>query len=173
MINEVKEEFISLREENKQMSEEDLSKIVNSIIKFADLQNDLTRNYIFDIKKFSEVNGKTGPYILYTYLRISKLLSGNDGTLSDEIYNDIDRSLRLKLLEVNDIIELSALERKPHYIANYLYELSVISNNFYENNKMAEIDEKIRNDYDIVLNFNNLVIKTLLNLLGISIPSKM
>ena len=45
------------------MDNEDLDKIVNSIIKFADLQNDLERNYIFDIQKFSEVNGKTGPYI--------------------------------------------------------------------------------------------------------------
>ena len=63
LINEVKTEFINLRPENKNMDQEDLDKIVNSILKFADLQNDLTRNYIFDIKKFSEVNGKTGPYI--------------------------------------------------------------------------------------------------------------
>lgn len=173
LINEVKEEFINLREENKNMDDSDLDKIVNSIIKFADLQNDLMRNYIFDIKKFSEVNGKTGPYILYTYLRMSKLLSGNDGNLSDNIYNIKDRDLRLKLLDVTSIIEMSALERKPHYIANYLYELSVISNNFYENNKMNGIDDSIRNDYDIVLDFNNKIIKTLLELLGISIPSKM
>lgn len=173
LIKEVKDEFINLREENKNMDSEDLDKIVNAIIKFADLQNDLTRNYIFDIKKFSEVNGKTGSYILYSYLRINKLLSNNDGNLSSEIYNDVDRALRLKLLDVSNVINEAALERKPHYIANYLYELAVIANNFYEANKMNGIDEKIRNDYDIVLSFNNKVLKKLLSLLGISIPKAM
>lgn len=173
LIEQVKEEFIGLREENKNMDKEDLDKIVNSIIKFADLQNDLTRNYIFDIKKFSEVNGKTGSYILYSYLRINKLLSSNNGKLSENIYNDVDRDLRLKLLDVSNIIDQASLERKPHYIANYLYELSVIANNFYENNKMSGLDSNVKNDYDIVLSYNNKVIKTLLSLLGISIPKTM
>ncbi len=173
LIEEVKKEFISLREENKNMNEDDLNKIVNAIIKFADLQNDLTRNYIFDIKKFSEVNGKTGSYILYSYLRINKLLSNNDGNLSSKIYNDADRLLRLKLTEVSDVIDLAAKERKPHYIANYLYELAVIANNFYEANKMTGLDNIVRNDYDIVLSFNNKVLKTLLSLLGIHIPKAM
>lgn len=173
LIKEVKKEFISLREENKNMDEEDLDIIVNSIIKYADLQNDLSRNYIFDINKFCTLNGKTGPYILYTYLRINKLLTSNDGKLSDLIYNDVDRSLRLKLLDVYDTLYISSLERKPHYIASYVYELSVIANNFYESNKMSGLDESIRNDYDIVLSFNNYVIKILLNMLGIKIPKKM
>lgn len=173
LIKEVKKEFINLRPENKKMDEEDLDKIVNSILKFADLQNDLTRNYIFDIKKFSEVNGKTGPYILYTYLRINKLLTQNDGNLSDNIYNETDRNLRLKLLEVTSVIEQASKERRPHYIANYLYELSVIANNFYQNNHMTGLEGQIKNDYNIVLSFNNLVLKTLLNLLGIHIPKTM
>ncbi len=173
LISEVREEFINLREENKKMDKEDLDKIVNSIIKFADLQNDMSRNYIFDIKKFSEVNGKTGPYILYTYLRISKLLSSNNGLLSDNIYNDIDRDLRLKLIDVPVVIDQSARERKPHYIANYVYELSVLANNFYVENRMTDIDDDIKNDYDIVLSFNNKVLKSLLSLLGIYIPKSM
>ena len=173
LIKEVKEEFVNLRPENKNMDEEDLDKIVNAILKFADLQNDYTRNYIFDIKKFSEVNGKTGPYILYTYLRINKLLTKNSGNLSDNIYNETDRTLRLKLLEVTNIIEQASKERKPHYIANYLYELSVIANNFYQNNHMTGLENEIKNDYNIILSFNNLVLKTLLNLLGIHIPKSM
>ncbi len=173
LIKEVKEEFVNLREENKNMQDEDLDKIVNAIIKFADLQNDYTKNYIFDIKKFSEVNGKTGPYILYTYLRISKLLTQNNGKLSENIYNEIDRTLRLKLLEVTSIIEAAAKERKPHLIANYLYELSVIDNNFYQTNHMSSLEENIKNDYNIILEYNNLVIKKLLELLGIHIPKAM
>lgn len=173
LINEVKKEFINLREENKNMSNDDLDKIVNSILKFADLQNDLTRNYIFDIKKFSEVNGKTGPYILYTYLRINKLLEDVSFDLSDNIYNDTDRLLRLKLLDVTSVIELSAKERRPHYIAMYLYELSVIANNFYQNNYMSSLSGQIKSDLINVLTFNNKVIENLLNLLGIYIPRAM
>lgn len=173
LIKETKEEFINLRKENQNMDNEDLDILVNSILKFADLQNDYTRNYIFDIKKFSEVNGKTGPYILYTYLRINKLLTNNKANLSDNIYNDIDRTLRLKLLEVTNILEEAAKERKPHIIANYLYELSVIDNNFYQNNHIADLDETIKNDYNIILTYNNFILKTLLNLLGIHIPKSM
>ena len=173
LIKQVKEEFINLRPENKNMEEEDLNKIVNAILKFADLQNDLTRNYIFDIKKFSEVSGKTGPYILYTYLRINKLLEKVEGNLSDTIYNDIDRSLRLKLLEVSSAINEAAKERKPHIIANYVYELSVLANNFYQSNKVNGLKNQVKIDYNIVLNYNNLVIKTLLELLGIHIPKEM
>ena len=173
LIKEVKEEFVNLRPENKNMSEEDLDKIVNAIIKFADLQNDYTRNYIFDIKKFSEVNGKTGPYILYTYLRINKLLSSDNGNLSETIYNDIDRTLRLKMLDVSRIIDEASKERKPHIIANYLYELAVIANNFYQSNHMSGLEGQIKQDYNIILKYNNEIIKNLLELLGIHIPKSM
>ena len=155
------------------MDEEDLDKIVNAIIKFADLQNDLERNYIFDIKKFSEVAGKTGPYILYTYLRINKIIEKNNGKLSDTMYSETDRLLRLKLLEVSDVINQAARERKPHYIANYLYDLAVTANNFYQNNKINGLSGQQKEDLEIVLNFNNEVLETLLDLLGIHIPKAM
>ena len=121
---------------------------------------------LFDIKKFTEVSGKTGPYILYTYLRINKLLSSNNGNLSDNIYNDTDRELRIKLLEVTDALNQAISERRPHYIANYVYELASIANNFYSVNKMSDLEENIKNDYDIVLSYNNNVLKELLELLG-------
>ena len=173
LFKEVKKEFISLRADNENMNEEDLDKIVNAILKFADLQNDLTRSYIFDIKKFTEVSGKTGPYILYTYLRINKLLSSNNGNLSDNIYNEVDRELRIKLLEVTDYLNQAIRERRPHYIANYVYDLATTANNFYSVNKISDIEDNIKNDYDIILSFNNKVIKDLLGLLGINIPEKM
>lgn len=173
LIKEIKNEFVNLREENQNMDEEDLNKIINAILKFADLQNDYTRNYIFDIKKFSEVNGKTGPYILYTYLRINKLLTYNNQKLSNNIYNDVDRALRLKLLEVSAVIDEASKERKPHIIANYIYELSVIANNFYQTNHMSNLDSQTKNDYNTILNYNNLILKTLLEILGIQIPKAM
>lgn len=173
LIKQVKEEFINLREENKNMDEEDVDKIVNAIIKFADLQNNLERNYIFDIKKFSGVSGKTGPYILYTYLRINKIISETTGKLSNTIYSETDRALRLKMLEVSDVLDLASKERRPHHIADYLYDLSVTANNFYQNNKMSGLTGAQKDDFEVVLQFNNYIIKTLLNLLGIHIPKVM
>ncbi len=172
LIEEVRENFINLREENKDMPKEDLDKIINAILKFADLQNNMERNYIFDIKKFCEVNGKTGPYILYTYLRINKIID-KCYELSDTVYNEYDKALRLKLLEVSNVIDLAAKERRPHYIADYLYELAVLSNNFYQNNRMSDIEGKQKEDFNALLTFNNRVIKELLGLLGIDIPSAM
>lgn len=173
LIKQVKEEFINLREENKDMDEEDVDKIVNAIIKFADLQNNLERNYIFDIKKFSGVAGKTGPYILYTYLRINKIISENNGKMSDEIYSETDRALRLKMLEVSSVLDQASNERRPHYIADYLYDLSVAANNFYQNNKVAGLEGTKKDDIVTVLSFNNYIIETLLGLLGIHIPKAM
>jgi len=173
LITEVKKEFINLRDENKNMDEEDIDKIVNAILKFADLSNDLSHSYIFDIKKFCEVNGKTGPYILYTYLRINRLINDNHGILSNTIYSDTDRALRLKLLDVNEVLSLAIKERKPHYIANYLYELCVLANNFYQNNRVIGLEGENKKDFEIVLSYNNYVIKTLLKLLGIGIPNAM
>lgn len=173
LIKQVQSQFISLREDNQNMDKEDLDKIVNAIIKFADLQNDLTRNYIFNIQKFSEVTGKTGPYILYTYLRINKIIDKSNESLSDTIYSDTDRTLRLKLLEVSDIIDIAAKERRPHYIADYLYDLAVAANNFYQNNKVAGLEGQKKDDLITVLKFNNFVIQTLLKLLGIEIPKVM
>ena len=173
LIKMVREEFISMRDDNKNMDNDDLDKIVNAIIKFADLQNDLEHSYIFDTKKFSEVNGKTGPYILYTYLRINKIINKNSSELSDSIYSDTDRALRLKLLEVSEVINVAARERKPHHIATYLYDLAVLANNFYQNNRLSGLEGKQKDDFEIVLGFNNYIIKTLLGLLGIKIPKVM
>lgn len=173
LFNEAKEIFKSKKESNLDMSESDLDKIVNSIIKFADLQNNREKDYIFDINKFSEVVGKTGPYILYTYLRINKIIKSVD-IVSDNIYNDSDRNLRLKLLELEHSVKNAYINRMPNFIAEYLYDLCVCANVFYQNNHLSNLDdEQKRNDWMYVLNLTNKVIKEMLNLLVIEIPTIM
>ncbi len=177
LIAKTKEIFINKKESNKDMKKEDIDKIVNSILKFADLQNNREKNYIFDIDKFADVNGKTGPYILYTAVRIKKLISSNNidtSVISDNIYNENDRDLRMKLLEVNDIVTKAANERMPHYIADYLYDLAVITNTFYQNNNILKLeDEENKNTWLNLLNYTYEVIEKLLSLLMIEIPSEM
>lgn len=176
LIENTKEIFINKREENKNMNADDIDKIVNSIIKFADLQNNREKNYIFDIEKFSDVNGKTGPYILYTAVRIRKLV-GNDSfilNVMSDIYNEDDRNLRMKLLEVSEAVTKAANERMPHYVADYLYDLCVTANTFYQNNNLSTLgDGEKKETWTNLLRYTYKVIEKLLSLLMIEIPTKM
>lgn len=177
LYNDIKEIFISKKEENKNLSNEDLDKIVNSILKYGDLQNSKEKDYIFNIEKFSDTIGKTGPYILYTYLRVNKILKDNCYTqkdLSSKIYNESDRNLRMKLFDVEDYIYLAYNNRNPFYLADYVYDLCLLVNNFYQNNNISNLtDEENKNDWLYVLDLSNRIIKEVLDLLVIQIPSKM
>ena len=177
LINNTKEIFLSKREENKNMSSVDLDKIVNSIIKYADLQNNREKSYNFDIAKFSEVSGKTGPYILYSALRIRKILTTNTfnkGNVSDIIYNDIDKNLRLKLLDFNKYLDKAIEDRLPSVIAEYVYDLANLLNSFYQNINISKIeDETMKNDYLNILDLSFNVLKECLDLLIIELPSEM
>ena len=176
LFNEVKEIFLSKREENKEMSDVDLDIIVNAILKFADLQNSRERDYIFDLNKFSNVVGKTGPYILYTYLRINKILESENVALdlSDEIYNETDRNLRLYLTEFSLSLKSAFNEYKPSYVVDYIYNLAVLANNFYQNNYVLNEENALKKrDWLFVLTLTNKVLKELLELIMIKIPTFM
>ena len=177
LFNDVKEIFISKKDTNKNMSDEDIKIIVNSILKFADLQNGRDKDYIFDINKFSETNGKTGPYILYTYLRINKIIENyekNINNLSNKIYNNYDRDLRMSILEYENSVRNSFKEFKSSYIADYIYNLCVSMNSFYQNNHIAGEKDLVKvNDYVSILKLANDIIKEMLYLLIIEIPSEM
>lgn len=177
LFEQVKEIFESAKEENKNKSESDKNIIVNSILKFADLQNSRERDYIFDIEKFSGLVGKTGPYILYTYVRINKIIEKftNDvNNLTDNIYNNYDRDLRVKLLDLEYELNLAFENRKPNYLVDYIYDLCVLVNAFYQNNHIINLDDEIkRNDWISVLKLSNKIVKEMLNLLAIEIPTEM
>lgn len=177
LFNQVKEIFDSAKEENKYKSESDKKIIVNSILKFADLQNSRERDYIFDIEKFSGLVGKTGPYILYTYVRINKIIekfTNEVNNLTDNIYNNYDRDLRIKLLDLENELNLAFDNRKPNYLVDYIYDLCVLVNAFYQNNHIINLDDEIkRNDWISVLKLSNRIIKEMLNLLAIEIPTEM
>ncbi len=180
LFDEVKEIFISKKEENKNLSNEDLDKIVNAILKYGDLQNSKEKDYIFNIEKFSETVGKTGPYILYTYLRINKILKDNNyeytdsKKLSNVIYNESDRNLRIKLFDVEDYVYLAFNNRNPFYVADYIYDLCLLLNNFYQNNNISSLDDEVKkSDWLFILSLSNKILKELLSLLIIEIPSKM
>lgn len=175
LIETTKKIFINKKESNKDMKEEDINKIVNSIIKFADLQNNREKNYVFDIEKFADVNGKTGPYLLYTAVRIKKLFGDTSFDIINEtIYNKYDRDLRMKLLEINEYVSKAAETRMPSFVADYLYDLAVITNTFYQNNNISNLDdENMKCTWLSLLSYVYKVMEKLLGLLIIEIPSEM
>ncbi len=177
LFQETKENFLNNENYSTDYENDDLEKIIGSIIKFADLQNNREKEYIFDIAKFSKTIGKTGPYILYTYVRTQKIVKNNDSfidNLSKTIYNVHDRELRLKILELNEILNYAFKTRMPSVIANYLYEICVLVNAFYENNHINNLEEiEKKKDWVTLLNLTLEVIKDLLDILIIEIPSKM
>lgn len=171
----VKDTFVSLKDTNKGMSKEDLDIIVNGIIKFADLQNNREKDYIFDIAKFSNVVGKTGPYVLYTYVRINKILKGYDNiNMNSTIYNDSDRNLRKKIIEFDLDLQKAFKDRMPSNVAEYIYDLCNVMNTFYQNNHINGLeDENQKSCWLYVLKTANKVLKELLYLLMIDIPTIM
>lgn len=177
LFKETKEIFLNNESHNTEYEDSDLEKIVGSIIKFADLQNNREKEYIFDIEKFSKTTGKTGPYILYTYVRTKKIVKNNESlvdNLSKTIYNVHDRSLRLKILELDEILNYAFKTRMPSVIANYLYEICVLVNAFYENNHINNLeDNEKKRDWVTLLNLTLEIIKDLLDILVMEIPSKM
>ncbi len=176
LINMVKEKVMTIREENKSMSEIDQMKLVNSILKFGDMQNSIEKNYIFDLEKFSSFNGKTGPYLLYSVVRIRKLLSeiSNNNELQVRTYNDLERKLRLKLLDFNKEVMASFNERAPHFICEYAFELASLANAFYQANHLVSLeDETQKSSWSYLLKGTTDMIEMLLKLLVIEIPENM
>lgn len=176
LFKDVEQIFISKKEDNKDMSESDRKKIVNAILKFADLQNSREKDYIFDINKFSSVVGKTGPYILYTYLRINKILKNENiiHNLSNNVYNEEDRKLRLKLLDLEKNLTLAFKERKPHYLVDYIYQVALFTNTFYQNNHILGLEDEIKkNDWLYILSLTSKVLEEMLKLIMIEIPEYM
>lgn len=177
LFKETKEAFLVSNPKNDEMDESDLDILVNAIIKFADLQNNREKDYIFDINKFSTVVGKTGPYILYTYLRINSILEKEEYSilrLNKEVYNETDRCLRIKLLELENTLKYSLDTRLPSVLANYLYEICVNMNAFYEKNHINNLEDKNKKEnWLFLLNLANKILKEMLELLSIKIPKKM
>lgn len=177
LFDQAKEVLISKHETNADMQNEDVDKIVNAILKFADLQNNRERDYIFDISKFSEVVGKTGPYILYTYLRIDKIIQNctlDNHKITNNIYNNYDRDLRLKLLEFPVAFKNALDYRMPSYIADYVYDICVLANAFYQNNHINGLEDEVKKkDWVFLLTLTNRMIKEMLSLLVIKIPTVM
>ena len=122
--------------------------LVNDILTFSDLLTNRNTDYKFDIKKFTDTNGKTAIYIEYAYVRGSKVLK--DAKTMDwdestkivefEIMNTTERELVIEILKFKSYLDLSILNNEPHHLADYVYTLAKKLNAFYENEKILNLE---------------------------------
>ena len=180
LIDEVKKETEKrinkdiVAEEN---IEETVDKIAISTLKYADLIPFRTTDYIFDPEKFSEVEGKTGPYLLYSTVRMASLLNkakDEKQTTYKKVKNKTDRDIILTLLELPNVLTRSFEMKSLNEIADYLYDLTSKYNKFYSENKvLTEEDEDLKESWLVLTNTVYKANLLLLDTLGLKVPEKM
>ena len=129
---------------NDTLSDSTITHLTNSVLTFSDLITNRKTDYKFDLEKFTNVNGKTGIYIQYSQVRAKKLKDTIDNQkeeIKELILNKTDKQLLSKLFLFSHYLEQSALLNEPHHLANYLYEISNLFNQFYENEKLTSITD--------------------------------
>ncbi len=183
LIDEVNKKVYEKMNETKEMQEEEklkISKIVGlAALKYADLSNQISKDYIFDIDKFTSIEGKTGPYILYTLVRIKSILNKfyeNNSLKEDKILNpveDIEKELLLKISRYNQVLEESYVENAPSKICTYLYELANIFNSYYQKVKILQGDSKRLDSNIVLLTLMKKIFENGIDLLGFEAPERM
>ena len=167
---------------NKSISEDEIEEISAKVglaaLKYGDLSNQASKDYIFDIERFISFEGNTGPYMLYTIVRIKSILN-KANYINNDIKilipkSDSERMLMLQLVKFNETIKLSFKERAPHKICEFIYELSNCFNKFYNDTQiLSEEDENKKSSWLTLINLVKDVLEQSLNLLGINTVEKM
>ena len=171
---------------DRDMSEEMMADVAQKVglaaIKYGDLSNQASKDYVFDIERFTSFEGNTGPYILYTIVRTKSLLGKveelnitydeNAPILPAE--DKEEEELMLILSRWNDMIDTAYAERAPHKICQYIYELADAFNKFYHGHKIVtEENEQKRASWIALSVFVGKVLETGVNLLGFESPERM
>lgn len=180
LLHLVKEE--SLKRLNETISEnrdEIAEKIAMSAVKYSDLLPNRASDYIFDIEKFCDLDGKTGPFILYSTIRMKSLLNkAKENNIEVDnisvIANEFDRDVILNLNNLDIVLEKAFNSKSLNDITDYLYKLTSSYNRFYtENIILKETDIDKRNSWIYLTKVVYEVNKILLDILAIDIPEKM
>ncbi len=185
LIAEIEDEMYKKITDNRTVEEEEArqtAKIVGiAAIKYGDLSNQASKDYVFDVDRFTSFEGNTGPYILYTIVRIKSILNkymaeGKD--LKDltilPAAGDSEKALMLELSKYNDIMQVAYEELAPHKICAYIYDLSNAFNRFYHETKiLSEEDQTRRESYIALLKVTKEVLESCIDVLGFEAPEKM
>ncbi len=185
LIADIDNAVLNKIKENRSVSDEEAeetSKIVGlAALKYGDLSNQASKDYVFDIDRFASFEGNTGPYILYTIVRIKSILAKykENGGSSENINilpakEASEKTLALSLIKFSDVIESAYKDNAPHRICQYIYEVSNEFNGFYHNTKiLAEENEEQKKGYIALIILTKNILETCTDLLGIKCPDRM
>lgn len=185
LIREIKEEMFRKIMEGHAESEEEARATADivglSAIKYGDLSNQASKDYIFDVDRFTSFEGDTGPYILYTIVRIKSILTKYTeggktlaGHRLSEAKSGSEKALMLALAGFNAMIAGAVEELAPHRVCAYIYDLSNAFNRFYHETKiLTETNEKTQEGWIALLMLTKDVLEACIELLGFAAPERM
>lgn len=186
LIRDIDEEmYRKVSESRHDLSEEEARKIAKiiglSAIKYGDLSNQASKDYIFDIDRFTSFEGDTGPYILYTIVRIKSILAkyqeqgkSLENLCLEEAQGAPEKDLMRQLCSFNAMMDSACEETAPHKICAYIYDLANAFNKFYHETKiLAEEDQKKQAGWIALLKLTKEVLETCIDVLGFSAPDRM
>ena len=157
--------------------EQTTDKIAMAALKYGDLSNQPTKDYVFDMDRFAAFEGNTGPYILYTIVRIKSILAkyGAWETLPIALpANEYAKELMLTITKLAPNLETALRTSSPNVICGYIYELSGAVNKFYHETRiLTEEDKALQAGYIALIALAKRVLETCIDLLGFSAPDKM
>ena len=186
LIRDINEEmYRKVRESRQELPEEEARQIAQviglSAIKYGDLSNQAAKDYIFDIDRFTSFEGDTGPYILYTIVRIKSILSkyqeqgkSLENLTFGEPCSDAEKDLMRQLCSFNAMMDSACEETAPHKVCAYIYDLANAFNKFYHETRiLAEEDDKKQAGWIALLLLTKRVLETCIDVLGFEAPDRM
>lgn len=185
LIKEINDEMYKKITENRTVEEEEARKtaqiVALSAVKYGDLSNQASKDYIFDIERFISFEGDTGPYILYTIVRIKSILNKykeQNGTLEglnlQDAVSESEKALMLEIAKFNAMVEAAVEETAPHKVCAYIYDLANAFNRFYHETKiLMEEDKQKQKGWIALLILTRDILETCIDMLGFSAPERM
>lgn len=186
LISDINQAAYKKITENRIATEEEAketSKLVGmAALKYGDLSNQASKDYVFDMDRFVSFEGNTGPYILYTIVRIKSILS-KYGELEEKYQGEekilpaksqAEKDLMLLLTRFNEVMEASFEDLAPHKICQYVYELANVFNRFYQTVKIiTEEDKQKQASWISLISLTRDVLNQCIGVLGIEAPERM
>lgn len=168
-------------EENKIVADDEVeattAKIALAALKYGDLSNQPTKDYNFDMERFAAFEGNTGPYILYTIVRVKSILSRYgawEGLPIQPPANPNAKELMLSITKLGPTLESALRSSAPNLICAYIYELAGCVNAFYHETRiLSEADETLKAGYIALIGLSKDILEQCIHILGFSAPEKM
>ncbi len=185
LIRDINEAVCEKIREKDKVPEEEIEetsrKVALAAVKYGDLSNQATKDYVFDIDRFTSFEGNTGPHIQYMVVRIKSILARyaeEKGSLPDlrirTAGSDSEKKLMLSLSRFGETIESAFAETAPHRVCQYMAETADAFNDFYLENKiLAEPDEEKKAGFISLIRLTGMILDTCMDLLGIESPEHM